>query len=229
MRLEARDERLPVTFDLDVRNRDICDAEHGMSYRLPLDLDALRTGVRGGQSFTYLPFYGHTAQPGRITNAVYSQFYPVDFEVDGERFRWAEQWMMASKARLFGDQEALAAILAAAEPQVCKHIGRTVRNYCDERWNAARFDMVVEGNIAKFGQNVPLRDHLLASGDAILVEAAPSDQIWGIGCGRDDPAVHDPLFWRGRNLLGFALVKVRAILRGEIASPTDGKRLRPMP
>lgn len=200
-----------------------------MSYRLPLDLEALSACVRGGQSFTYLPFYGHSAEPGRITNAVYSQFYPIDFEVDGERFRWAEQWMMAAKARLFGDQEALAAVLSAAEPQACKRIGRSVRNYCDERWNAARFDLVVEGNVAKFGQNAPLLDHLLASGDAILVEAAPSDQIWGIGCGRDDPAVHDLLRWRGRNLLGFALVKVRAILRREIAPPNDGTRLPPGP
>jgi ribA/ribD-fused uncharacterized protein len=197
-----------------------------MSYRLPLDLEDLRARIRGGQSFTYVPFYGHTAEEGRITNAVYSQFFPAEFSVDGQRYRWAEQWMMAGKARLFGDEEALAAILAAGEPLDCKRIGRTVRGYDDERWKDARFDLVVEGNIAKFGQNAALRDHLLGSGDAILVEAAPRDQIWGIGYGRDNPAVHDPLRWRGRNLLGFALVKVRAVLRGEIAGPNEGTAAR---
>src|SRR5215467_11097005 len=50
-------------------------------------------------------------------------------------------------------------------------------------------------------------------------EAAPRDKIWGIGLGRENPAVHDPLRWRGRNLLGFALVKVRAVLRGELVAP----------
>jgi len=50
-----------------------------MTYRLLLDLEALCARVRDGQSFTYLPFYGHTAEPGDITNAVYSQFYPVEF------------------------------------------------------------------------------------------------------------------------------------------------------
>jgi hypothetical protein len=50
-----------------------------MSYRLPLDLDALRARLRDGQSFTYVPFYGHSAEPGRITNVVYSQFYPAEF------------------------------------------------------------------------------------------------------------------------------------------------------
>jgi ribA/ribD-fused uncharacterized protein len=190
-----------------------------MSYRLPLDLETLRARIRDGQSFTYMPFYGHTAEPGRITNAVYSQFYPVEFRIDGLHYRWAEQWMMAAKARLFGDQDALAAILAANEPRTCKKIGRSVRNYDDGRWSAARFDFVVTGNIAKFDQNQPLRDHLLSSDDAILVEAAPRDKIWGIGFGRDNPAVRDPLRWRGRNLLGFALIKVRAVLRGELASP----------
>jgi len=190
-----------------------------MNYRLPLDLEALRACIRDGQSFTYLPFYGHTAELGRITNAVYSQFYPAEFQIDGVRYHWAEQWMMAAKARLFGDLEALTAILDADEPLACKKIGRTVRNYDDGRWSAARFDLVVTGNVAKFSQSQPLRDHLLDSGDAILVEAAPRDQIWGIGFGRENPAVHDPLRWRGRNLLGFALVKVRGILRGELASP----------
>jgi ribA/ribD-fused uncharacterized protein len=195
------------------------NAEQNMNYRLPLDLEALRARVRDGQSFTYLPFYGHTAEPGRITNAIYSQFYPVEFQIDGLRYRWAEQWMMAAKARLFGDQDALAAILQAGEPLECKKIGRTVRNYDDGQWSAARFDLVVAGYIAKFGQNQPLREYLLGSDDAILVEAAPRDQIWGIGFGRENPAVQDPRRWRGRNLLGFALVKVRAVLRGELAAP----------
>jgi len=187
-----------------------------MNYRLPLDLEALRARIRDGQSFTYLPFYGHAAEPGRITNAVYSQFYPVEFQIDGVRYRWAEQWMMASKARLFADTAALAAILAASHPLECKNLGRQVAGYDDERWNEVRFDLVVSGNIAKFGQNPALREHLLASGVAILVEAAPRDAIWGIGLGRDDAAVANPLQWRGRNLLGFALVKVRAILRREL-------------
>src|SRR5262249_35945102 len=108
-----------------------------MNYRLPLDLETLRACIRHGQSFTYQPFYGHTAEPGRITNAVYSQFYPVEFRIDGVLYRWAEQWMMAAKARLFGDTEALAAILGADAPLACKKIGRTVRNYDDGQWSAA--------------------------------------------------------------------------------------------
>jgi ribA/ribD-fused uncharacterized protein len=189
-----------------------------MNYRLPLDLEALRARIRDGQSFTYLPFYGHTAEPRRITNAVYSQFYPVEFQIDGVRYRWAEQWMMAAKARLFADDEALAAILRANEPLACKKIGRTVRNCNAGHWSAARFDLVVAGNIAKFGQNRLLREHLLGSDDAIG-RGCPARPDLGVGLGRKNPAVHDPVRWRGRNLLGFALVKVRAVLRDELVSP----------
>lgn len=35
------------------------------------------------------------------------------------------------------------------------------------------------------------------------------DRIWGIGMGKDNPNVENPLKWRGKNLLGFALTEVR--------------------
>jgi len=38
--------------------------------------------------------------------------------------RYAEEWMTAAKARLFGDEAALAAVLRAAEALACKKIGR---------------------------------------------------------------------------------------------------------
>ena len=46
----------------------------------------------------------------------------------------------------------------------------------------------------------------------ILVEAAGRDVIWGIGLGKNNPKSRNPLTWRGRNLLGFALTAVREIL-----------------
>ena len=50
------------------------------------------------------------------------------------------------------------------------------------------------------------------TGDAVLVEASPVDRIWGIGLAADDPRARDPSIWLGLNLLGFALMKVRAQL-----------------
>jgi ribA/ribD-fused uncharacterized protein len=54
---------------------------------------------------------------------------------------------------------------------------------------------------------------LLGTGEQVLVEASPRDVVWGIGLGASNPAARDPRRWRGKNLLGFALMEARARLR----------------
>jgi ribA/ribD-fused uncharacterized protein len=78
----------------------------------------------------------------------------------------------------------------------------------------------VSGNLAKFGQNPSLKAYLLATGDKVLVETSPLDKIWGIGLAAGDPHASNPAEWQGQNLLGFALMAVRAELpRGRLTSP----------
>ena len=134
--------------------------------------------------------------------------------VNGVTYVTAEQFMMASKARLFGDGEALERILAEASPAAQKALGRAVRRFDDGVWARHRFEVVAFGSFAKFSQDEALRAHLLSTGDAVLVEASPRDRVWGIGLGRDNPLVQQPARWRGQNLLGFALVHARDVLRG---------------
>jgi ribA/ribD-fused uncharacterized protein len=141
-----------------------------------------------------------------------SQWYPAPFEVDGVRFPTAEHFMMVGKARLFGDDEAERHILDAPKPDRAKGLGRRVRGFDEERWASERYGIVVAGNLAKFGQQPPLREFLLATGDRVLVEASPYDQVWGIGLAAGAPDAASPSRWRGANLLGFALMEVRAQL-----------------
>jgi ribA/ribD-fused uncharacterized protein len=94
---------------------------------------------------------------------------------------------MGGKARLFGDDEALRIILATHTPAEAKAARRVVRNYDDEACDAARFDVVVRGNVATFGQHADLRAHLLATRDRVLVEASRRDRVWGIGMGASNP------------------------------------------
>jgi ribA/ribD-fused uncharacterized protein len=181
----------------------------------PFDREALLQALAEGRAFSFRPFYGHTPRPdGALSDAVFSQWWRSAFEVQGVRYACAEQFMMAEKARLFGDAETLARILAEPEPARVKALGREVRGYDDAAWAARRFDAVTEGSCAKFSATPELRAYLLATGDAVLVEAAPRDQIWGIGFGRESPLVSQPAKWRGQNLLGFALMRARERLRG---------------
>jgi ribA/ribD-fused uncharacterized protein len=130
--------------------------------------------------------------------------------------------MMAAKARVFGDAEALERILAAPSPASAKKLGREVRNFNEERWKQVRFEAVSFGTVVKFSSSPALRDWLLHTGDAVLVEASPKDRIWGIGLGASNPAAENPLRWRGLNLLGFALVRARGILEGELPAVQRG-------
>jgi ribA/ribD-fused uncharacterized protein len=180
---------------------------------LPLDLETLRQAAASGERFRYFAFYGHTASAGVVTPACLSQWFPCEFVVDGVTYRSAEQWMMAGKARLFGDDEALAKILATDSPARAKRLGRAVRRLDAATWATHRVPLVAQGNVEKFGQNPALCAFLLGTGDAVLVEAAPRDTIWGIGLGRTNPLVKQPGKWRGLNLLGFALMRARESLR----------------
>ena len=76
----------------------------------------------------------------------FSQWYPSVFVVDGIEYCTAEQWMMAGKARLFGDAEMEAAILAETSPRKQKQLGRGVRGFDDVTWKAHREDIVAEGS-----------------------------------------------------------------------------------
>ena len=167
-------------------------------------------------------FFYSADKGGRIDAGCMSQWANHGFVIDGIYYRYAEQFMMAEKARLFNDTESLEKILGARSPMIIKRLGRAVKNRNGERWTSddkkewdgARFDVVVRGNFAKFSQNTELKEYLLSTGDALLVEASPKDRIWGIGLDAAMAARMPEKDWPGQNLLGKALMQVRERLRG---------------
>ncbi|MGQ4512657.1 NADAR domain-containing protein [Streptomyces sp. DW26H14] len=176
-------------------------------------LRELAARTRRGERVEYLRFWGHApSRDGQLSASCLSQWWPAPFTVGGVAYATAEHWMMAGKARLFGDAEAERAALAAAHPSQAKKAGRLVRGFDEEIWRQERFALVVEGSVHKFGQDPALRSFLLATGDRVLVEASPVDRIWGIGLAADDERAENPADWRGQNLLGFALMEARTRL-----------------
>ena len=64
--------------------------------------------------------------------SVFSQWTLSPFTVDLVEYNCAEQFMMASKAPLFGDDTAFSVILASNDPREQKRLGRQVRHFDHE-------------------------------------------------------------------------------------------------
>ncbi|SCG34589.1 NADAR family protein [Micromonospora humi] len=176
---------------------------------------ALTAAEESGEHVTYLHFWGHQPQrDGSVGAGCLSQWWPAAFTVDGREFATAEHWMMWHKAVLFDDHAIAEEVLATTQPQRAKALGRQVRGFDQAVWAVRRYEIVVAGSVAKFGQHEPLKRFLLGTGDRVLVEASPRDRIWGIGLSASNPRAADPTTWRGQNLLGFALMEARAELAG---------------
>ena len=176
-------------------------------------MDRLLEADRDGRPLKFVLFWGHSASRGSgLGPHVLSQWWPHEFAVDGVSYPTAEHFMMAEKARLFGDELRLAEILGARSPGAAKAAGRRVAGFDDDVWCERRIEIVVRGAVAKFGSDEGLRAFLLGTGDRVLVEASPRDRIWGIGMGKDNPDAAHPSRWRGLNLLGLSLMHARAQL-----------------
>lgn len=173
-------------------------------------IEQLIAAIEHGRRPRYLFFWGHRPLPGgEVGKSMFSQWYGAPFVVEGTHYATAEHFMMAGKARLFGDAQAHERIVVAASPNEAKELGRTVKGFDAVRWEAARFDLVVAGNLAKFSQNAAMGEFLKSTGDRVIVEASPVDKVWGIGMAADDPHAENPRLRKGLNLLGFALMEVR--------------------
>ena len=120
------------------------------------------------------------------------------------KFWTVEHFMMYEKAIIFGDIETASKIARASTPQQAKMLGREVKNFDNEKWEAFRENIVTTGLYAKMMFNKPILDEavrLYLEGKT-FVEASPYDAIWGIKMGENDPCVEDPSNWKGQNLLG---------------------------
>ncbi len=171
--------------------------------------------IEEGRQPKYLFFWGHRpSKDGSITASCFSQWWEGSpFREDGQIYPTAEHWMMAGKARLFGDADTLAHILTAKTPAEAKELGRAVKDFDPSLWETQKNEIVISGNYLKFSQHESLKMYLLSTADRVIVEASPVDAIWGTGMAADHPQIHHPANWRGENLLGYALMEVRDKLK----------------
>lgn len=146
----------------------------------------------------------------------FSNWYPSPFVVDDVCYNHVEQYLMAQKAKLFHDVESYAAILKAHTPKECKALGRNVDPFHAETWAKVRYEVLKAGVRAKFNQNEGLKQLLLATGNCVIAEASPLDDLYGIGISAEVAKDVSPDDWSGENLLGKALMEIRDELKSQL-------------
>ena len=191
------------------------------------DIERFIKEVSSGRSFSYLTFWEDNAS---AVNRIFSQWYSSPIYAKGRKYDTAEQYMMSEKALLFNDCYSFDIIMKTPSPRDCKKLGRVVKNFDQEVWDRSLREIIFRGNLAKAMSDTAFKKALLDSGDSVLIEASPLDDIYGAGMAAEDLIASNgslkvlPQDWhkkgsdkQSENNLGFVLMGVRDLLRERLS------------
>lgn len=137
--------------------------------------------------------------------SVFSNFFPAPIVIDDYEYANVEQYFQYIKTSTCGYDRLARKILLKDNPWYCKATGG--RATPTEEWKSIRLRTLYKGIFAKFDQNGPLKRVLLET-DGLNLYEATTDPYWG--CGIDiDSDKWETNEWRGENVCGKILVKVR--------------------
>jgi ribA/ribD-fused uncharacterized protein len=128
----------------------------------------------------------------------FSNFSPHPIIVDGVTWPTSEHYFQAQK---FLDREYQNRIRAVQSPMIAARMGRSRSEPLRKDWEEAKDDIMLKAVRAKVMQHSDVRQTLLSTGDAVIIEATSNDNYWGEGADRT-----------GKNMLGKILMEVRAEL-----------------
>lgn len=131
----------------------------------------------------------------------FSNFAAYPISVDGLRWSTSEHYFQAQKMVDPRDREA---IRRATSPAEAARKGRDRSKTIRRDWESAKVAVMRRALEAKVRQHAQVRDLLLSTGDAKLVEHTENDDYWGDGGDG-----------RGKNMLGRLLMELRDTLRRE--------------
>lgn len=169
------------------------------------------------------------------SQSIFSQWHPAKFIYKDITFSSAEQFMMYSKAKMFGADDVAQKIMdyneiplikkflngELTDKDICndsvmlrewdkfqkaiKDHGREVKDYVDAVWKEKRVPVVAVASREKYNQNPAYKAELLKCSGTKMVEASPYDKIWGIGLSKEQALKMPEDQWPGENLLGHVL------------------------
>jgi ribA/ribD-fused uncharacterized protein len=129
----------------------------------------------------------------------FSNFAAYPIRLRGKSWPTSEHFFQAQK---FNDRSHQGQIRKAKSPMTAARLGRDRKKKLRKDWESVKIGIMREAVLAKFTQHEDLRDVLLSTGDAKLVEHTSNDSFWGDG---GDGS--------GENWLGRILMEVREKLR----------------
>lgn len=141
-----------------------------------------------------------------------SNHHPSPFSVKGQKFATMEHFLATRRAELSGKDELIKKAREALDPVQAKYVLNTLHGDHQQEWDDSVEGIAKEGLRAKFSQNPPLQEHLRSTGKLVLGEASDNAK-WGIGMDFSNKEALDHTKWSTEgNLLGRALMAVRAEL-----------------
>ncbi len=129
----------------------------------------------------------------------FSNFSPHPIKLKGKSWPTSEHYFQAQKFKGNPDEEE---IRKAKSPMIAARMGRSRKRPLRKDWESVKDSIMHEAVLAKFTQHQDIREVLLGTGDAKLIEHTTNDNYWGDG---GDGT--------GKNKLGIILTRVREALR----------------
>jgi ribA/ribD-fused uncharacterized protein len=108
----------------------------------------------------------------------FSNFSPHPITLRGKTWPTREPYFQAQKFAGSADEEA---VRLAESPMIAARMGRSRKRPLRTDWESLKDSIMHEAVLAKFTQHADLREVLLGTGDAKLVEHTETDTSWGDG------------------------------------------------
>ena len=101
------------------------------------------------------------------------------------------------------------AIMDEEETVQQKQIGKMIKTFDKDQWQANAKNIILPGILSKFEQCKTSRDMLIKTEQRAIVEANPHDTFFGAGITMHSPSIWLPGTYKGKNIMGKMLQVVR--------------------
>lgn len=157
----------------------------------------LKLKANGRYVYMVIEFYKVNGEYGCFSN-----FSKHEFELEDKCWKTSEHYFQAKK---FVGTEHEEEVRLANTPMEAAKLGRDRNRPLRRDWEEVKDDIMKKAVLAKFTAHKDIKEILIATGDAEIIETTSDDYYWGCGTKRN-----------GKNMLGKILMEVRMILKSSL-------------